>query len=340
MAMFYSTFIPGFESLITKLLKKEGVKIVQVLSGAVLYKGEAEKKVRQYKFFNNTFLVLASNSSSREHLVAKVAQKLNQSTLNLPKNAHTFRVITSEENKTINLEKKLYQKLIVAIKENTNLKLVSGKADTEFWLLTRREGLSIFARRLTKRHWNLKSREKGALPTELAYLLCLISDPQKDDVFLDPFAGSGAISLARNFLKGSREIWAADSDHELVKTMKERFKRNATPKIRVLQSDASNLRDFKSESVTKVVTDPPWGHYQDVINTKDLYRKFLQEAERVLTNNGLLIMLVSRETDLKPLLTRNLVILENFNILLAGNKASVYKISKIYHTTPDLTNKV
>ena len=56
--------------------------------------------------------------------------------------------------------------------------------------------------RLTKHKAYEKILHKGELRPELSHILCSISEPDADDIFLDPFCGSGTIlqeSLLMNF---------------------------------------------------------------------------------------------------------------------------------------------
>ena len=86
-------------------------------------------------------------------------------------------------------------------------------------------------------------------------------------------------------------------------------------------------------SVNKIVTDPPWGLYEDVgMEMEGFYDKMMKEMYRVLKTNGIIVILTANKDELEKVLLnfRNkLKILNKYNILVSGKKAAVYKIIKI-----------
>jgi len=108
----------------------------------------------------------------------------------------SFRVVFSKENELISVNKERLARIENKIARLNDLTIDRANPDFEFWFLERSEGTKLTGARITK-HPDYKTvLDKGQLRPELAELLCIVSDPQKNDVVLDPFAGSGAIGLA------------------------------------------------------------------------------------------------------------------------------------------------
>lgn len=170
---------------------------------------------------------------------------------------------------------------------------------------------------------------KGELRPELANLLCLISEPQKTDTFLDPFCGFGAIPIerAKNFPFG--KVIASDIDLNNINLLKEKTKQ----KIQIENWDALNLKEIEDSSIHKIVTDPPWGVYkQEGIDLISFYLKMLKEFYRILKPNGLLVLLTGRKLEIEKIInsSASLFLLEKkYNILVSGKKANVYKFRKL-----------
>ncbi len=186
------------------------------------------------------------------------------------------------------------------IQRLTGLDPDSERPDAELQLQLRSDGRAYLL--LVAREQAQGERNKGELPESTARLLCELSEPCAEDVFLDPFMGSGAIPLERARMGPYGMIFAGDMDEGLVGDFKEKLKqqewnrkrRSIFPKT----LDARDLSRFEPSLFTRIVTDPPWGVYGDMGRDEllDLYAGFLGQAERVLGDDGNLVLLTGRET--------------------------------------------
>jgi len=341
MEFYLSTFISGFQKLIKKILKQsiKDAKISLLLDGAVVYKTNSSiDKLKQLKFFNNTFLIIKQfpnlktkkpfdymmkSISNLEDLGKRIKPFLNNSN-------RFFRIMTSDENRFISSDKNLLRKIeekIMSIKKS-KLKFSLYKTDTEFWFLKRRENIGFFLLRLTK---NKSKLEKGELRPELAYILCYLSEPNKNDIFLDPFAGHGAIPIKRAKYFASNMIFASDKIAGYKKYINKKINSRAI-RERIIPKvlDATKMDFFQDNYVTKIVTDPPWGEYEEIKNIKEFYKKILIEFERILIKKGILVLLTSKKQEFENVLSNisNFTIKEKYDILVSGQKAGVYKIIK------------
>lgn len=339
MEFYLSTFISGFQELIKKILKQniKDAKINLLLDGAIIYKtNSSADRLKQLKFFNNTFLIIKQfpnlktknpfdymmkSISNVKDLEKKIKPFLNNSN-------RFFRIMTSDENRFISSNKNLIRKIEEKIMSIKKLKFSLYKTDTEFWFLKRRENIGFFLLRLTK---NKSKLEKGELRPELAYILCYLSEPNKNDIFLDPFAGHGAIPIERAKYFASNMIFASDKKIGYKKYINKKINSRAIKeKIIPKVLDVTKISFFQDNYITKIVTDPPWGEHEEIKNIKEFYKKILVEFERILIKKGILVLLTSKKQEFENALSNisNFTIKEKYNILVSGKKAGVYKIIK------------
>ena len=128
--------------------------------------------------------------------------------------------------------------------------------------MRRSENIGFFMLRLTKNITN-KKLPAGELRPELAYILCYLSNPNKNDVFLDPFAGYGSIPIerARNFPYNL--VFASDKNKDFKRIIRDRMKSKKMSKTIIPKvQNALSMQSFDDEFITKIVTDPPWGFHE------------------------------------------------------------------------------
>jgi tRNA G10 N-methylase Trm11 len=100
----------------------------------------------------------------------------------------------------------------------------------------------------------------------------------------------------------------------------------------VKQLDIKNLdKELPQGSIDKIVTDPPWGLYEDLkMGTDAFYSLALSKMEVALKNNGIIVLLTGRHIDIESLLKPfpHLTLLHNYEVLVSGKKANLVKIKK------------
>ena len=293
MNTYFSTFIPGLGAVIKNQLEKqlENFNLELLLDGLIVYSSDSDiEKIKSLKFLNNSFIKLDPQD--------KIPVKLGQ----------TFRVVFSKENELVKVNNERLTKIENKIAKLNNLKIDRANPDFEFWFFKRSEGHKFTGVRITK-HPDYKTiLAKGQLRQKLADILCLLSNPQKFDVVLDPFAGSGAIGVARE-------------NYSYTNIISEDLKTGF---------DATNMVKISDQSIDKIITDPPWGISMGLnLNLPDFYHKMLSEFYRVLTPNGLAVILMGNKEVFKNALDRfsKFKLEKQYNILVSGKKAAVYKLT-------------
>ena len=341
MSSYYSSFIPGLSEPVQRALLDTlpQCTMTLVLDGLIAYETAAPPEaVRELPFVTNTFYVLKAFPRKEDRAVREMAHEVaNDRALkirDLPrsKRSKTFRVIPSLANQLQPLEGKIMQALEKRVTEETKLRPDRSKPDYEFWLLQRSEGYGFFSVRLSQHKAYDKLLEKGELRPELANVLCRLSEPSPDETFLDPFCGSGAIPVQRaSFPAGA--IIASDIRKEKIEALKQRLKKlSLAEKIVVRCDDALHMARYDSGSIHKIVTDPPWGLFEELkLPLPEFYEQMTEEFCRVLAPGGLLVVVTAQTEVFEGSIQRSeskLKTRHRYNILLSGKKASVYVLQR------------
>lgn len=299
----------------------QDVRIEKLLDGLVIYETSVGlNTVRSFPIFSNSFVLL---KKFEETSLPSFDFSLNKE---ITRGYRTFRVIISKENQITGIDKNKLGKYEKYIHQGSGLSVDRTSPDTEIWITFRREGLNLIGFRITKNPNLEKVLHKGELRPQLAYILNYISEPDKNDIFLDPFAGYGAITKSRLEHFPAKEIIASDKDESLFLNLKQILKSE-----RVEHWDALALDELKSNSIDRIVTDPPWGIFIKTENIEDFYVKMLEEFGRVIRFEGILVILTAQKELFDKLLKNSTKFsqIEKWDILVSGKKSSIYKLKKI-----------
>lgn len=346
-SQYLSTCLAGGQLLARDALVKQlsQVKIISIYDGALLYQTAMSPSIiRKLDFIHNSFQVLQILSKGKRdtahnfldylELLAGKPNLLPAGAINwiyggnkLPQTP-SFCIKLVSDNQFITLPQKKYLQLLEnSISRHTQLKLDINNPLWEFWLMERREGQCYFLLRLAKKAVQTMT---GELRPEIANLLCRHAGMQPDDVFLDPFCGYGSIILARTKLGDFQQILAGDQQANLVKSLQQRCKKSVPVEVRgrvKIQTMDFLHNCLADASITTLVSDPPWGHYQKIDQITEFYRQLLVEAGRVLRPGGTAVLLVAREIGLDNL-PEGLRLVARTDVLISGQKASICKLHK------------
>lgn len=207
MTSYFSTFITGFDKVVEKALidRLKDVQIELLTDGLVIYKTTAKPdEIKKLKFLNNSFVLLrkferVSENSVKDILKALIKDNNLENIISRSFSKHLkFRIRASVKNQFVSIDKNILRNLEEKIAQTArNLIVDRSLPDIELLITVRSEGFGLAGIQFSSRPNYEKTLEKGELYPELAYILCLISEPSKDDVFFDPFAGHGSIPAQR-----------------------------------------------------------------------------------------------------------------------------------------------
>lgn len=329
MAEFVSTFTTGFKKVVEKNLPEivSGCKILNIYDGIVHYKFNGNSHdLEKVVYFNNTFFVIKSWCNFSGNFSTMVNDFCNENKYLLISKG-SFRTRFVRENQFEKVDKKLVLKVEENVLKRSKLKIDRVSPSTEIWFNIRREGFAFCGQLISKREFTEKNLNKGELRPELAYLMCCFAELKENDVIAEPFCGYGSIpiQLAKKFR--FLHLYVSDIDEEKITALKEKkyFKQNDFVSIEV--QDAFSLKQIKDNSVDVIISDPPWGFFEDVGDIALFYDKMFYSFKRILKNDGKMIILSARKDELEYAAEKNnYKIIERVDTLVNGKKACVYMI--------------
>jgi 23S rRNA G2445 N2-methylase RlmL len=211
-------------------------------------------------------------------------------------------------------------------------RLVEDHAEVEVWL-TLLQGEGLYGLRLSDRSMRHRTYKIRHLPASLrptvAYVLAFLSDPQPQEVFLDPMCGAGTVLIERALAGRYGLLLGGDSDPAAVQASLENIGPRYKP-IQVRRWDATSL-PLEDHSVDKVACNLPFG---EQIGTHEgnvaLYPRALREMERVVRPGGRLVLLTGEHQLMKAALAQSqgLHLREAVDLWVLGMPARIYVMDR------------
>jgi len=339
--LFYATFIPGLQNFIAEVIKERLSDVIthKLLDGAVLFETETSYDKLNFLCFNNIFAVINWEEVDLEkHIKLFINENCdcgNDVIADNNKSFHSFRIIVSNENVPAAIDEKLRAQAEKRIARLSGLKVNRTLCDTEFWFLYRSEGFSVFMKRLTLRSSWEKTLHKGELPPPLAWILCRMANLSHADTVLDPFCGYGSIPDAALKYFHITKFIACDNNMEAFKHTGERSKKRKNGAVTLHNADFEKLPLLiKEKTVDVIVTDPPWGHYEE-IDKNGFYAKMFEVFNKLLKDGGdsevsgaRAVVLCANDGSFKDVIPECFKIQTQTPILLSGRKAIIYVLKR------------
>lgn len=292
-------FPAGTTPLVERAVQEDfaNVKIEYGDDSALVFESSTRiKKADAVPYAKNVF-VIHSRTPRRNSLasgVKRIASELRD--LRVPRTPPGFRLMYHIDGQLQSCEPGARQALERAVASASGLRLTPRGQCQEFWVIGRRESQDLyFAQRLQSAE--SRPRAKGALSVELSALLVAASLPSPNEVFLDPFAGSGALVLSRTRTPAKSIIYNDLALREHRTAFPPALSRNRN--VLLLSEDALELPSIETGSVDVVVTDPPWGEHDEEVGD---YGKFSQRvaaslARVLIPEAGRAVVLVNRRNE-------------------------------------------
>lgn len=329
MTEYISTYITGLGNVVKNRLISDlpGVKVIKVFDGLIYYKYNGNfNDLKHIIYLNNTFCVMKVYKGNRLDFKIMVNNSIKghqQFLINKGK----FRVRFSKENQFVKVDRNVTQNAEKSIQGNSCLTLDRVNPVTEIWYIIRSEGMGFYCQLLFKRKVTEKNLNGGELRPEFSNLMCSCITLNKDMIICDPFCGYGAIPKQLITRFNVKKVYASDLDKEKVDLIK-KSKWSGDKKIKVFHANAMNIKEIADSTVDAVITDPPWGYYEQINNMKDFYKEMLKELNRIVKENGKIVILTAKKEEFESIcIDLGISISEKYNTLVNGKKASIYVFS-------------
>ncbi|MFD7818823.1 hypothetical protein ACFV6E_38845 [Streptomyces sp. NPDC059785] len=296
------------------------------------------QRVAQLPFAKNAFVVLADTPRKDvDQSALRLVDRLGRTDFSaFPVRTSGFRVMVHVDGELASVAPGVRSGLERAVSAATGGRVEARGSCQEFWLIGRLDLRDLmFCARLPKQKRAKKAR--GAVSHELSSMLVLAARPEGDDVFLDPFGGSGSFALARAELP-ARQIVYSDLDLAIHrKELPEELTRHE--RVRLLSEDALELPSISDGSVDTVVTDPPWGEHEELpIPYPAFARAVADSLARVLDPvTGRLVLLCARrgaDDYRRSLETAGFALDATHDVLVNGHPATVFVGSRRTDAAP------
>lgn len=329
MTEYISTYITGLGNVVKNRLIADlpGVKVIKVFDGLIYYKYDGNfNDLKRIIYLNNTFCVMKAYKGNRLDFKVMVNNSIKGHQQFLI-NKGTFRVRFSKENQFVKVDRNVTQNAEKSIQDNSCLRLDRVNPTTEIWYIIRSEGMGFYCQLLFKRKVTEKNLNRGELRPEFSNLMCSCIILNKDMIICDPFCGYGAIPKQLITRFNVKKVYASDLDKEKVDLIK-KSKWSGNKKIKVFHANAMNIKEIADSTVDAVITDPPWGYYEQIDDMKDFYKEMLKELNRIVKENGKIVILTAKKEEFESIcIDLGISISEKYNTLVNGKKASVYVFS-------------
>jgi predicted RNA methylase len=342
--IYYASFVPGMQEIVKEIIleRLRGASIVKLLDGAVIFDTPCTYDKLNFHCFNNIFMVIsivehaaeAQNRDSPLETHMKKAAAACGSPVISENNSKikTFRIFCSFGNQPAAASETLRRETERFIARESGLKVNRSAPDTEFWFLYRKEGFSVFMKRLTRHASFEKQLHPGELTPQLAWVLCKLSEPKHTDVVIDPFCGYGSIPEQRTKHFPFKKMYALDIDNRALKITREKLKGKRAGVCEVIQAGITSVFDYIPKgSANAVITDPPWGLYKGTDTPlQQFYDHMIAVFAGLLKAGGRAVALTAKHGELRLATekTPELSIIRTIPILVSGKKAVVFVMEK------------
>lgn len=331
MTEYISTFITGFGEQVRRALS-EGPMHAQVLcvyDGLIHYRYEGDwRRLTGAIYLNNTFQLLQffpKSPPTFERMVAATCQRRHRFLLD----TGSYRVRFSRANQFAKVERSSSLQAEQHVAQCSRLRLDRVNPQTEVWYILRSEGVGFYGQLIHKREATEKNLQAGELRPEFAYLLCSCAQLTSQMRVCDPFCGYGAIP--RQLLEAFhlQEVLAFDNDPQKIQQLKRSPLAKKHRGLLLKTADALALSGTADGSLDAIITDPPWGYYEQIEDIAGFYRQMLRELYRVLGPQGQLILLSARKAEcLQALEGSGFFCSRRIDTLVNGKKAGVFCCEK------------
>lgn len=160
---------------------------------------------------------------------------------------------------------------------------------------------------LSKREWRVGYVPAGINPS-LAYILCMISNLEKESILLDPFCGSSVIPITALLHFNIKRVICNDISGNAIDASKENFKAANIDesKYKIFRNDITNSKISK-RNVDRILSNLPFGiRVGDHERNIEIYQALEVLARKVLRKKGALVLLTQEKVLLREVFSKDI----------------------------------
>jgi tRNA G10 N-methylase Trm11 len=336
----YISFYPkGFSSIVETILKDiiGDVSILYKNDSSIVYQTSKDWRfVSKLTFFETSFYLMKLFIEPQEFLLKNMITwainnpRFYNKIKDFDSNSNTFRIVDSRKIHN----KKEFQNEIKLIEEKLEssfrVRIDRGHPDFEVRFIEK-ENFGFIGIRISKPPQYTDEFQRNSLRKEVASLMIYLSEPSENDVFLDPFCGSGMIPLLRARHSPYKRIIATDKNaKEILKRMKQTQVKLIN--FDVIQVDLENLSHKVSKNISKIVTDPPWGLIEKGLDIENFYSTMFDQFQKLLVKNGFIILLSNRMEEIEKTVNSKksyFEIVKKYEVTISGRSSSLFKVKSL-----------
>ena len=339
---YYSQFPFGFSKLVTEILPKvTDAKVIKIADDYVLWESNlSPSQISKLDFVETSFLVV--NYFEKDYKILQQIDWINKNKAKLVSIIHnidifkksSFRVVVSQVGKHSSIYNRDMDKIEKQL--SSSIKINRGQPDYELRLIEKKD-YGFIGIRVSKTREYIDDFQVNSVRREVAYYMNYLSEPHKNDVFIDPMCGGGMIPILRSKMGGYKKIVACDIRMN-----------NFRSKLRILRKQGIQFNNFEEYEcgiteiptrikykANKIVVDPPWGVMQKVKDIDKFYQNMFRVFESICDKDATIVLLVNNE---ELIINNTNDIFEISGIyrgLVSGREASIIKLT-VNNVTSDL----
>lgn len=253
----------------------------------------------------------AHRSKGRKHLTFKVTSTM--------KGRNNFRRIDAQKA----VESALVAKYGWSLQQEEPLLEIRIDLEDDKAIL----GLKLSDEKMSNRTYKIFHLPASLKPT-VAYCMSILSEPDPQDIFLDPMCGAGTIPIERTYAGAYRTVFAADLEEAIVHSAWGNVSESGKS-ISMAVWDVSDM-PIRDKSVDKVVCNLPFGKkISSKRENQMLYANFFRETARILRPGGKAVLLTTERELTREIISQypSMRIRRQISIDLLGIRAFIYVIN-------------
>lgn len=273
--LYYASFEKGFGEIVKKVIKKtdKNARIKTLYDDAVLFFADEHFRFKNICFLDAFVVITNVHKTGVGALNLTIKTLLEKRDLKIvfPREVASVKLSILKENDKISIDAKLKTAFEVMLKRVTK-KSISYFAKDELVLLAKKDGENLFMRRLDVTGSFVGLTSKHELCPETAYLMCVMSEPQTNEVVVDAFAGGGIISAVRAASFSKANVIASTADENEKEKLKKLAKKIKPNTFSVLAYDFLDEK-YPIKFIDKIVTDLTVFGFGAIESLRDFYDK-------------------------------------------------------------------